>query len=119
MAFGIDDAVAAGLKILDKFIPDSAEKAKAAIELRTLINQVALGQIDLNKAEVQQPGLLTKWRSGLGWGLVASLVYQFILYPFMVAALLVVNPTFPVERLPVLDWKQLGSLLIGMLGLGS
>jgi hypothetical protein len=30
MAFGIDDAIAAGLKIIDKFIPDPAEKAKAA-----------------------------------------------------------------------------------------
>ena len=41
-----------------------------------------------------------------------------ILYPFLIAALLIFDPGFPVERLPVLDWQQLGSLLLGMLGLG-
>ena len=49
---------------------------------------------------------------------MASLVYQFILYPFLIAAILIFDPTFPVERLPVLDWQQLGSLLLGMVGLG-
>jgi hypothetical protein len=34
MAFGIDDAIAAGLKIADKFIPDPAAKAKFESELR-------------------------------------------------------------------------------------
>ena len=53
-----------------------------------------------------------------GWGLVASLVYQFIVYPFLIATILVLDPGFPVERLPVLDWKELGALLLGMLGLG-
>lgn len=118
MAFGIDDAVAAGLRILDKFIPDPAEKAKAALELRQLMAQIATAQIDLNKTEVLRGGLLGQWRGALGWGLVASLVYQFILYPFLIAAILIFDPGFPVERLPVLDWKQLGSLLLGMLGLG-
>ena len=34
MAFGIDDAIAAGLKILDKFVPDPAAKTQAEGELR-------------------------------------------------------------------------------------
>ena len=118
MAFGIDDAVAAGLRILDKFIPDPAEKAKAALELRQLLNQVALAQIELTKAEVAGGHWLGRWRGALGWGLVASLLYQFILYPFLIATILICDPAFPVERLPVLDWKQLGTLLLGMLGLG-
>ena len=46
------------------------------------------------------------------------MVYQFIAYPFLIAAILLFDPGFPVERLPVLDWQQLGSLLLGMLGLG-
>lgn len=119
MAFGIDDAVAAGLKILDKFIPDPELKAKAASEMRGLLNQVYLANIDLNKAEVQSGHWLGKWRGALGWGLVASLVYQFIVYPFMIAMFLVIDDKFPVERVPVLDWKQLGSLLLGMLGIGG
>ena len=118
MAFGIDDAIAAGLRILDKFIPDPAEKSKAALELRQLMSQIALAQIDLNKTEVMSGKWLGQWRGALGWALVASLLYQFILYPFLIAAILILNPTFPVERMPVLDWQELGSLLLGMLGLG-
>ena len=118
MAFGIDDAIAAGLRILDKFIPDPAEKAKAALEMRLLMSRVALAQIDLNKTEAASGRWLGQWRGALGWGLVASLLYQFIGYPFLIAAILVFDPTFPVERLPVLDWQQLGALLLGMLGLG-
>ena len=29
MSFGIDDAIAAGMKVLDKFVPDPEAKAKA------------------------------------------------------------------------------------------
>ena len=34
MAFGLDDAIAAGLKILDKFIADPDARAKAEAEFR-------------------------------------------------------------------------------------
>ena len=34
MAFGVSDAIAAGLKIVDKFVPDPAEKIKAEAALR-------------------------------------------------------------------------------------
>ncbi len=62
MAFGIDDAVAAGLRILDKFIPDPELKAKAALEMRQLLQQVAVAQIDLNKTEVASGHWLGQWR---------------------------------------------------------
>jgi hypothetical protein len=35
---------------------------------------------------------------------VASLVYQFILYPFPIATIQIPDPTSPVECLPVLNW---------------
>lgn len=119
MAFGIDDAIAAGLKILDKFIPDPAEKAKAAAEMRQLMNQVALAQIGVNQAEVQQAGWLTKWRSGLGWAMAAGFVYQIILFPMITMGALAIDPNFPIEKLPGLDIKTISSLLFGMLGLGG
>ena len=119
MAFGIDDAVAAGLQIINKFVPDPQAKIDATAAFQKLVSDGRAGQVDLNKTEVQTGKWLGMWRGALGWGLVASLVYQFIFYPFMIAAVLLFDPTFPVERLPVLDWKQLGSLLLGMLGLGG
>jgi hypothetical protein len=44
--------------------------AKAALELRQLMSQVALAQIDLNKSEVAT-GRLGQWRGALGWALKA------------------------------------------------
>lgn len=126
MAFGIDDAVAAGLEIINKFVPDPAAKIQAAKELQDTITARRGGQLDLNKEETKLGavlsgirGLLTQWRQALGWALVFSLVYQFIFYPMLVAVILMFNEHYPVEKLPVLDWKELGSMLVGMLGLGS
>lgn len=107
------------LDIVDKFLPDGDKKIQAQIELRKLLNEAAAGQVTLNKAEVESGSWLGKWRGALGWGLAGSAIYQFIVYPFTVSILLAFNPKYPVEKLPVLDWKQLGSILLGMLGLGG
>lgn len=119
MAFGIDDAVAVGLTILNKYIPDPAEKAKAAAEYESQITARRNAQLAVDTAEIQSGSLLGKWRGALGWGLAASAIYQFMAHPFLVAMLLAFNPDFPVEKLPKLDWAQLGSVLLGMLGLGN
>ena len=51
--FGIDDIVGAGLKILDKVIPDPAEKAKAQLELQKLAQDGKLAELqaDMNRSE--------------------------------------------------------------------
>ena len=54
MAFGIDDAIAAGLKILDKFIPDPEARAKAAMELEQSRNQMVLANLEADKTEQQE-----------------------------------------------------------------
>ena len=50
--FGIDDIVGAGLKILDKVIPDPAQKAQAALELQKLAQDGKLAELqaDMNEA---------------------------------------------------------------------
>ena len=60
--FGIGDAVTAGLKIIDKFIPDPKAKADAIFKLKNLeqegnmaqlnayVTQLS-GQIEINKIE--------------------------------------------------------------------
>ena len=54
MAFGFDDAIAAGLKILDKFIADPAEKAKAESELRQMANEARLAELNADNVEAQE-----------------------------------------------------------------
>jgi hypothetical protein len=119
MAFGIDDIVAVGLTIFNKFIPDPVERAKAAAEFESQITARRNAQLSVDTAEIQSGSMLGKWRGFLGWCLAGSAAYQFMVHPFLVAIILWITPTFPVEKLPKLDWAQLGSVLLGMLGLGS
>lgn len=115
-------------RLIDHFFPDAEKQAAARLELLKLqesgelqrlaaATDLAKAQIDLDKAEVQSGSLLGKWRGFLGWGLASSAVYQLIAQPFLVTIILLFNPAFPVEKLPKLDWAQLGHILMGMLGI--
>jgi hypothetical protein len=50
--FGIDDIIGAGLKIIDKVIPDPAQKAQAQLELQRLAQDGKLAELqaDMNEA---------------------------------------------------------------------
>lgn len=119
-----------GRSILDRFFPDPEKRAAAELELLKMkengdlarlasFTELAKAQIGLNTAEVQSGHWLGKWRGALGWGLTLSLLYQLILFPFITQVILIFDATYPVDKLPKLDWKQLGSVLLGMLGIGG
>lgn len=63
MAFGIDDAIAAGLKIIDKFIPDPELKAKMAQELESNKKDMLLANLAADNVEAQE--LSKRWQSDL------------------------------------------------------
>jgi hypothetical protein len=50
--FGIDDIIGVGLKIIDKVIPDPAQKAQAQLELQRLAQDGKLAELqaDMNEA---------------------------------------------------------------------
>ena len=52
--FGLDDIVGAGLKILDKVIPDPEQKAKAQLELQKLANDGHLAELQADMNEQQE-----------------------------------------------------------------
>lgn len=128
MAFGIDDAIAAGLRIVDKLIPDPVAKAAAAMEAVKLKQagdfkeldaqiQGAQMQADVNKEEAKSDSLFKSgWRPFVGWVCGGGLASQFILGPFVTwgAALAGHDVVFP-----TLDMATLMGLLTGLLGLGS
>lgn len=117
MAFGIDDAIAAGLQIVNKFISDPAQKAQAAAELRTSLQQWDASQNTVNAAEAANPSLFTSgWRPAIGWVCGAALFYQFLIVPLSVWIGFVVGHSIP--KPPVLD-DSLWQLMFGMLGLGG
>ena len=52
--FGIDDIVGAGLKIIDKVIPDPAQKAQAQIKLTKLAQEGKLADFQAEITEAQE-----------------------------------------------------------------
>lgn len=111
MAFGIDDAVAAGLKVLDKFVPDPNAKAQYEADLRNALKGWDQQQSDVNAAEAANPNLFVSgWRPAIGWIGAASLAYQYIVRPFAVGA--------GWHDLPPLD-GSLTELVTAMLGFGG
>jgi hypothetical protein len=62
--FGIDDIVGAGLKILDKVIPDPAAKAEAALKLQQLAQDGHLAELQADMNE--QNNVSDRWKADLG-----------------------------------------------------
>ena len=61
MAFGIDDAIAAGLKIIDKFIPDPELKAKMAQELENNKKDMLIANLEADNVEAQE--ISKRWQA--------------------------------------------------------
>jgi hypothetical protein len=117
MAFGIDDAIAAGLKIVDKFVPDPDAKIKAEAELRASLQAWDAAQAATNTAEAQGGGwFVAGWRPWIGWVCGAALAIQFVIGPIAVWVLDLAG--HPIQAPPTLD-DMLWELMFGMLGLGG
>jgi len=63
MAFGIDDAIAAGLKIIDKFIPDPELKAKMAQELENNKKDMLIANLQADNVEAQE--ISKRWEADM------------------------------------------------------
>lgn len=117
MAFGIDDAIAAGLKVLNKFIPDPEARAKAEAELRGALLSWDQGQMEVNKAEAMHRTLFVAgWRPFVGWTCALAFAWNFIVERLLVAYMAYAGVDFV---LPAFDTTALLTILLGMLGLGG
>jgi hypothetical protein len=61
--FGIDDIVGAGLKIIDKVIPDPQAKAQAQLELQKLAESGKLAELQADMNE--QNNVSDRWKADL------------------------------------------------------
>ena len=115
-------------QVLDKIIPDPQAAADAKLKALELAQKgdlaaldaelrLALGQIEVNKAEATTDMFRGGWRPAVGWVCVVGLAYQFVLQP--VLPWLVALFGAPVPPLPEIDNESLMVLLTGMLGLGG
>ena len=114
--------------IIDKVIPDPAQRDKAKLGVLTLQQngqleelkatiQLALAQAQLDNTEASSPSLFKSgWRPFIGWTCGGGLFYQFIFRP--IGGWIIENWVhWPLP--PSLDLTTLMPLLFGMLGLGA
>ncbi len=125
----IADAVAGIVgKLLDRFIPDPAQKAAAEMELLRMAQagefkqietelQLAQMQADVNKVEAGSSDPFTsRWRPSVGYVCAAGLAYAAIIEPCLRLAVTVYGVS---TLLPAVDTTLTMQLLFGLLGLGG
>jgi hypothetical protein len=111
MTFGVDDAIAAGLQVLNRFIPDPNAKIAAEAELRESLRKWDDAQSQTNTAEATNPNLFVSgWRPAIGWIGAAGLAYQYVIRPLATAT--------GYGTYPALD-GSLMELVMAMLGLAG
>lgn len=115
-------------QVLDKIIPDPQAAADAKLKALELAQKgelavldadlrLALGQLEVNKAEATTDMFRGGWRPAVGWVCVVGLAYQFILQPVLPWVVALFGAQVP--PLPAIDNESLMVLLTGMLGLGG
>lgn len=119
--------IEAGLKVLDRVLPDPQQKAAAQLELLKLQQagefknleadlQMAMGQLEVNRIEAASADFFRGgWRPAVGWCCVLGLVYTYLGQPLLAWASGIWGWPVP----PSLDLGDLIVLLGGMLGLGG
>lgn len=125
---GILDFVPLIGNILDRILPDPKIAADAKLQMLTLAqngqlevlheeSKLAQGQQDIDKVEAASTNtFVAGWRPFIGWVCGTAMAYKFIVQPLLV--FLFVAFGHPIA-LPVLDWTEMSTVLMGMLGLGG
>jgi hypothetical protein len=115
--FGIDDAIGAALKVLDKFVPDPAAKQQAEADLRSSLKQWDQAQTEVNKVEASSSSLFVSgWRPFIGWTCGTAFAYHYVLQPFLLFMFALFDKAIV---LPVFSMESLLTVLLGLLGLGG
>lgn len=114
--------------LMDKLFPDPTAAANAKLEVMRLAQsgelaqlnadlQLATGQMEINKVEATNASLFVAgWRPAIGWICGAAFAFKFIVGPS--AVVLMAMAGHPIT-LPVFDFTEMSTVLMGMLGLGA
>jgi hypothetical protein len=114
--------------LLDKLFPDPSAAAAAKLQVMqmaqtgelaqlTADTNLALGQVEINKVEAASSSLFVAgWRPFVGWICGFAFAFKFVLGPLV--AMLLTAAGYPVV-LPVMDFTEMSTILLGMLGLGA
>ena len=116
--FGIDDVIGGVLGIVNKFIPDPAQKAEAEAQLRAALVQWDQSQNQVDAAEAGSSSVFVAgWRPFIGWVCGAALAYQYVALPVLHQAAISLGHPLPLPPIKLDD--NLWQLMFGMLGMGG
>jgi hypothetical protein len=109
-----------GKSLIDRFFPDPAEKARAEMEMMTLLQtqdlQRVLAQLEVNAKEAASPSIFVAgWRPFVGWCCGVGFLWATIGQP--VFAWVASAKGWPAP--PSIDTEVMLYVLGGMLGLGG
>jgi len=111
---GIGSVADLASTVIGKIWPDKTEAERAQLAAAV---QLLQGQIDINKVEAANSSVwVAGWRPFIGWVCGAAFAYKFVLAPATAFGLAASG--HPVE-LPVLDFTEMSTVLLGMLGIGG
>lgn len=122
-----------GKTALDKFIPDPAQKAEAALKLEQLAAQgrseelqaevqILLGQVRINEAEAASENLFKSgWRPAIGWTCAISLFTYYVPYCLVATIIWAIHciETKTLAARPDLGIADLIGLTVAMLGIAG
>lgn len=114
--------------LMDRLFPDPKAAADAKLEVMRLAQsgelaqlnadlQMSQGQMEINKVEAASGSLFVSgWRPAIGWVCGAAFAFKFILGPSAVVLMAMAGHQI---TLPVFDFTEMSTILMGMLGLGA
>lgn len=101
-------------KLIGKFVKDKDKQAQLAHDLSTMAErhaqQLALKQLEVNKAEAQGNWFQSSWRPLIGWICGLSLAINYMVAPICAGFDIII---------PQADMSVMMPLLFGMLGIAG
>jgi len=120
------DLIGAGIKIIDKVIPNRQQADEAKLKLLELQqagelklsefeNNILIEQAKINQIEAQSPSLFKSgWRPALAWCCTLAFIYDYSIRPILSSFLSRKGYIFP-----ELNSSELYALIFGLLGLAG
>ena len=108
-------------KLIGKFVVDKDKKNELAHKLASMAekhaNELAKGQIDINKEQAKHPSIFVSGaRPAIMWVCCLGLLWQFFIQPIVTYVAVMFNPDFvPLN----LEMEGLVTLVMSLLGLGA
>lgn len=116
----IFDAVSPVINKALAFIPDPQQKLEAQQALMTSLMAWDSQQTQINAVEAANANVFVSgWRPAIGWTCAAAFAYKFVLQPFLIFTLVACGSHIEIKSLPTLDWTEMSTVLLGLLGLGG